>query len=343
MEQRDSRRGAGLVTLEVTNMSIQQPLPETVPAPTVALRPARARSGIFGGRPMWLIWPSVALLVVIIGIPLLIAIYISFLSLDQYTLRSWIAAPWVGLGNYVTALTAGNVIGASALTSLGVSLGFSLLTTLIITPIGILAALTVNTQYRGRTFVRSLYLVPYVIPTFVTALVWRQMFLNGTGPVDRFLAAIHVANINTYWLLGPNSFWAMVIADVWASWAFIYIMVLAGLQSISHEVYEAADVDGASSWQKLTRVVLPQLRHILGLALLLSTLYHFNNFTLPFVMFGTPPPLQADVLPLNIYVSSFQLFNFGLGGAMSVITLILMLIPGFVYLRALRLGEVTAS
>jgi multiple sugar transport system permease protein len=324
-------------------MSTIQPLPETVPAPTMVLRPERGRKGIFGGRPMWLIWPSIFLLVVIIGIPLLIAIYIGFLNLDQYTLRSWIQAPWVGLANYATALTAGSVVGTSALASLGVSLAFSLLTTLFITPIGIMAALTVNTQYRGRTFIRSLYLVPYVIPTFVTALVWRQMFLNGTGLVDRFLAAIHVANINTYWLLGPNSFWAMVIADVWASWAFIYIMVLAGLQSISHEVYEAADVDGANSWQKLTRVVLPQLRHILGLALLLSTLYHFNNFTLPFVMFGTPPPIQADVLPLNIYVSSFQLFNFGLGGAMSVITLILMLIPGFLYLRALRLGEVTAS
>jgi multiple sugar transport system permease protein len=324
-------------------MSIQQPIPEATPATTVVVRTARNRSGIFGGRPMWLIWPSIVLLVVIIGIPLLIAIYISFLNLDQYTLRSWISAPWVGLSNYITALTAGNVIGASALTSLGVSLAFSLLTTLFITPIGILAALTVNTNYGGRTLIRSLYLIPYVIPTFVTALVWRQMFLNGTGLVDRFLAAIHVANINTYWLLGPNSFWAMVIADTWASWAFIYIMVLAGLQAISHEVYEAADIDGANAWQKLTRVVLPQLRHILGLALLLSTLYHFNNFTLPFVMFGTPPPLQADVLPLNIYVSSFQLFNFGLGAAMSVITLIIMLIPGFVYLRALRLGEVTAS
>ncbi|HYU71383.1 MAG TPA: sugar ABC transporter permease [Ktedonobacteraceae bacterium] len=323
-------------------MSIQ-PIPETVPAPTAVLRPKRGRSRAPSGRPMWLMWPSILLLVVIIGIPLLIAVYISFLHLDQYTLRSWLQAPWVGLSNYVTALTAGNVIGASALVSLGVSLGFSLLTTLLITPIGILAALTVNTPYRGRTFVRVLYLVPYVIPTFVTALIWRMMFLNGTGLVDRSLAAIHVANINTYWLLGPNSFWAMVIADTWASWAFIYIMVLAGLQSISSDQYEAANMDGANSWQKLTRIVLPQLRHVLGLALLLSTLYHFNNFTLPFVMFGTPPPLQADVRPLNIYVSSFQLFNFGLGGAMSVITLILMLVPGFLYIRTLRLGEVTAS
>lgn len=311
---------------------------------TPAIKPERGKRRGGGDRPIWLMWPGIFLFIVIIGIPLLIAVYISFLNLDQYSLRSWLQAPWVGLANYMAALSGGEtVVGASALVSLGISLAFSLLTTLLITPIGILAALTVNTSYRGRAVVRALYLIPYVIPTFVTALIWRMMFLNGTGLVDRSLAAIHLANVNTYWLLGPNSFWAMVIADTWASWAFIYIMVLAGLQSISHDIYESAAIDGANSWQKLTRIVLPQLRHILGLALLLSTLNHFNNFTLPFVMFGTPPPVQADVLPLNIYVSSFQLFNFGLGGAMSVITLIIMLIPGFVYIRALRLGEVRAA
>jgi multiple sugar transport system permease protein len=324
-------------------MSIQ-PVPETMAEETsVALKPTR-RGGLFADRrPMWLMWPSIVFLVLIIGIPFLIAFYISFLQLDQYTLRSWVNAPWVGLSNYVSSLAAGNVVGASTLLSLGISVAFSLLTTLLITPIGILGALTVNTQFRGRAVVRALYLIPYVIPTFVTALVWRMMFLNRTGLVDRVLSGFHLANINMYWLLGPNSFWAMVIADVWASWAFIYIMVLAGLQSIPSDVYDAADVDGANAWQKLTRIVLPQLRHILGLALLLSTLNHFNNFTLPFVMFGTPPPVQADVLPLNIYVSSFQLFNFGLGGAMSVVTLILMLIPGLLYIRTLRLGEETVS
>src|SRR5260370_37810747 len=149
----DGRTDARLVTLEVTSMSIQ-PV-ETTPECTAAVVSSeRVRGRVLGSRPMWLVWPSIVLLVVIIGIPLLIAIYISFLSLDQYTLRSWIHAPWVGLSNYVTALTSGNVIGASALVSLGVSLAFSLLTTLCITPIGILAALTVNTTYRGRPFVR---------------------------------------------------------------------------------------------------------------------------------------------------------------------------------------------
>jgi multiple sugar transport system permease protein len=320
--------------------------PQDTPA---AARPVRAtktgflRARSWSRRPLWLLWPGLLLLVVIIGVPFLIAFYISFLSLDQYSLRTWLQAPWAGLSNYVATFTDGSVVGSSLLTSLGVSLGFSLLTTLLILPIGILAALTVNTPYRGRAFVRALYLIPYVIPTFVTGLIWRQMFLNGSGLVDRVLAALHLADINTYWLLGGNSFWAMVIADTWASWPFIYMMTLAGLQGLSSEVYDSAAVDGANFWQKITHIILPQLRNTLALAVLLSTLNHFNNFTLPFVMFGTPPPAQADVLPLNIYVSSFQLFNFGGGAAMSVLTLIIVLIPGFVYIRSLRLSEVKAS
>lgn len=320
--------------------------PEKAPA-SMRVRPAM-RAGVFrrrGGsrRPLWLLWPGLVLLLVIIGIPFLIAFYISFLKLDQYSLRSWLQAPWVGLGNYLATFTNGSVVGTSTLVSLGVSLGFSVLTTLLITPIGILAALTVNTPYRGRALVRALYLIPYVIPTFVTALIWRMMFLNGTGLIDRFLAALHVANVNTYWLLGSNSFWAMVIADTWASWPFIYMLTLAGLQSLPAEVYDSAAVDGANFGQKMLHIILPQLRHTLALAVLLSTLNHFNNFTLPFVMFGTPPPAQADVLPLNIYVSSFQLFNFGAGAAMSVFTLIIVLIPGFIYIRSLRLSEVKVS
>src|SRR5581483_61797 len=130
-------------------MSIQ-PVPETAQEDPALLQPVRGKGPVGGRRPLWLMWPSVALLMLIIGVPFLIAFYISFLNLDQYTLRSWISAPWVGLSNYVSSLVAGNVVGASTLGSLAVSIGFSLLTTLFITPIGILGALTVNTQFRGR-------------------------------------------------------------------------------------------------------------------------------------------------------------------------------------------------
>jgi multiple sugar transport system permease protein len=181
---------------------------------------------------MWLLWPSVVVVFLIVAVPFLIAVYTSFLSVDQYTLRQWVGAPWVGFDNYVAALAGSNVLSISALGSLGISVAFSVLTTLIITPVGILAALTVNTDFRGRALLRSLYLVPYVIPTFVTALLWRMMFLPQTGLINRFLAAIDLADVNTYWLVGAKSFWAMTITETWAVWAFIYIMVLAGLQSI---------------------------------------------------------------------------------------------------------------
>jgi multiple sugar transport system permease protein len=314
-----------------------QPAPEESNA-----RPKRRPGRTAGDRPLWLMWPNVVVVLLVVAVPFLIAVYTSFLSVDQYTLRQWVRAPWVGLENYVEALAGSNVLSVSALGSLGISVAFSVLTTLIITPIGILAALTVNTNFKGRALLRSLYLVPYVIPTFVTALLWRMMFLPQTGLINRTLSAIGVADLNTYWLVGAKSFWAMTITEVWAVWAFIYIMVLAGLQSIPVEQYEVAELDGANSWQKLTRVVLPQLRGLIYLAVLLSTLFHLNNFTLPFVMFGTPPPTPVTVLPLNIYLTSFNLFDFSLGSAMSVITLIIMLIPGFFYLRMLRLGEVTS-
>jgi multiple sugar transport system permease protein len=112
---------------------------------------------------------------------------------------------------------------------------------------------------------------------------------------------------------------------------------LAGLQNISSELYEAADVDGVTWMQKFRYVVLPQIRGQLLLGLLLSTLAHFNNFTLPFVLLGTPAPDAALTLPVNVYQTSFQVFRFGLGGAMAVISLILMIIPAVIYLRASRL------
>src|SRR5579859_3846775 len=118
----------------------QTTIPETTPGIVPALKPIKDGKRLLGGRPLWLMWPSVLMLLFIVGIPFLIAFYISFLNLDQYTLRSWIYAPWVGLANYLTALTTENVVGASTLASLGVSIAFSLLTTLFITPIGILAA-----------------------------------------------------------------------------------------------------------------------------------------------------------------------------------------------------------
>ncbi len=304
--------------------------------------PARAHALPRGSPlrpPYWMMAPSLALLGLIVFLPIVAAFYISLTDLNQYTIGDWLHAPFVGLRHYLDTLEPNGPFSSSLFNSIKASLAFSLLTTALITPIGVGAALLFNESIRGRAVFRAMMLLPYVIPTFVNAILWRLVFMNGTGLVDQLLAALHLGSRETFWLIGPNSLWAMVIADVWAAWPFVYLMSLAALQTIPGELYDAATIDGASGLRAFRHVTLPLIRPTLGLALVLSTINHFNNFTLPYVMFGISPPEQVNVLPLSIFVNSFVTFNFGLGAAMSVVALAIMLTPAVVYLRAARVGD----
>jgi multiple sugar transport system permease protein len=306
------------------------PLPGSAPARGSGKveKPRKERTP--GGRPLWLMSPTLILLTLVIVVPFLLAVVMSFLDLDQYSLKSWIKAPFIGLDNYREAFQTSGLIH-----SIGISLAFSLLTTAVCAPIGLIAALALNASFRGRFLVRSAFLIPYVLPSFVTATVWR-FILKPAGAFDQFLSIFGING--SQWLIGTNTFWALVIVDIWASWPFVYMMTIAGLQSIPNELYEAADMDGVTWFKKIRYVVIPQIRNQLALGLLLSTLAHFNNFTLPFVLFGSPAPNPVLTLPVNIYQTSFQTFRFGLGAAMSVLSLILLMIPVIFYLRASKLN-----
>lgn len=296
-------------------------------------RPNRALAPPYG-----LLVPTAVLLLIVVAVPFLIGIYVSMTNLNQYTIAHWASAPFIFLQNYLNSFSQVNAIGASFLQSVWISISFSVLTTLVILPIGIGAALLLNDEFPLRGWFRSLFLLPYVIPVFVTGIVWRLMFMNGFGLIDQALAALHLGSKESYWLIGPHAFWALVTADVWASWPFIYLMALAALQGVPQEVYDSATMDGAGPIGSLFRVTLPIISPTIALAGLLSTIFHFNNFALPFVMFGTPPPPATDVLPVTVYINSFQVFNFGLGSAMSVLSLIIILIPAAAYIRVVRLG-----
>ncbi|MFI5892406.1 carbohydrate ABC transporter permease [Actinoplanes sp. NPDC051513] len=276
-------------------------------------------------RPLWLLTPGGLLMIVVILIPLVLALWISLIDLDQYTLRRWVEAPFIGLANYAESLDSG------LLQSIWISVSFAVISTAATVPIGIAAALVTQNAYKGRGIIRAIFLIPYVLPSFVVASVWRTM-LQPDGIVNELLG-----RNNTLWLSGPNSYWTLILVEIWAAWPFIYLMALAGLQSVDHEVHEASAVDGVTWWPKLIKVILPYLRGPVLLACLLATLNHINNFTLPFVLFGAPAPDNVNVMPMLVYVTSFQSLRFGLSAAMAVVSLILVLIPLFVYLRAVRL------
>ena len=126
--------------------------------------------------------------------------------------------------------------------------------------------------------------------------------------------------------------------ETWAVWPFTYIMVLSGLNSISAELYDASEVDGAGYRAKIGYIVLPQVRGVLLLSVLLSTIFHLGNFTLPFVMFNLPPPPSVDVLPVDVYYNAFITNQYSLGAAIALVMVVVVLVPGIVYLRSTRLS-----
>ncbi|MEU8236210.1 sugar ABC transporter permease [Actinoplanes sp. NPDC048967] len=279
-------------------------------------------------RPLWLLIPGGTLMTLVIGIPLLLAFYIALIDLDQYTLRRWLQAPFIGLDNFVEAFESG------LLHSVWISVSFAVIATVATVPLGVAAAIVTQNAYRGRGWVRAVFLIPYVLPSFVVASVWRTM-LQPDGIVNATLTRIGVDG--GLWLSGPRSYWTLILVEIWAAWPFIYLMALAGLQSVDSEVHEASAIDGADWWPKLRRVILPYVRGPVLLACLLATLNHINNFTLPYVLFGAPAPDDVNVMPMLVYVTSFQSLRFGLSAAMAVVSLVLIAIPLFVYLRAVRL------
>lgn len=279
-------------------------------------------------RPLWLLAPGGLLMTLIIVIPFLLAIWIALIDLDQYTLRRWLDAPFIGIKNFTEAFQSG------LLHSIWISVSFAVLSTLVTIPIGVAAAVATQNAFRGRALIRGIFLIPYVLPSFVVATVWRTM-LQPDGVVNHLLHSVGVDG--GLWLSGPKSYWTLILVEIWAAWPFIYLLTLSGLQSVDSEVHEASAIDGATWWPKLRRVILPYLRGPILLACLLATLSHINNFSLPFVLFGVPTPDSVNVLPALVYVTSFQSLRFGLSAAMAVVSLILIAIPLFVYLRAVRL------
>ena len=269
--------------------------------------------------------PGGVLMMLVIVVPLGTAVDIALLDLDQYTFRRWLDAPFIGLANFATALDSGlpHAIWLSVL--------YAGVVTAATVPIGIAAAVATHDRFRGRGVVRSLFLVPYVLPAFVVGTIWR-IILQPQGIANHLLGLD-----GTLWLNGPRSFWALAVAQVWTSWPLVYLLAVSGLQAVDPVIHEAAALDGAGWWAKLRYVVAPYLRGPVSLALVVSFLHNLNSFTLPFVLFGVPSPYDVEVLPVLTYVESFQNFRFGLSAAMAVLSLALVAVPMVAYLRAVRL------
>lgn len=292
----------------------------------------RRRPGWF--LPYGMILPAAVLELAIHIIPMLLGIYISFTSLTQLTIRRWTTAPFVWFDNFVRGLDPGSALGNALFESLIRTIVYTVLVVGLSWALGMAAAVALNTRFRGRGVLRTLFLVPYALPVYVAAILWAFMFNQRDGMVNRVLVQdLGLLDERPFWLIGENAFWVLVIVSVWRLWPFAFLMLLAALQSVPADVYEAAAIDGASTWKRFTNITLPMVRSANLVVLLVMGLWTFNEFNIPYLLFGDTSPESARLISPLIYEHSFVNWNFGLGAAMSVMLLVVLIVASAMYVR----------
>ncbi|MET9464636.1 sugar ABC transporter permease [Streptomyces sp. NPDC006544] len=294
-------------------------------------RPGRRRRAAL---PYLLLLPALLLELLIHLIPMVMGITMSFRQLTQFFIRNWSSAPWTGFDNYELAVDIDKPVGEALLHSFFTTIGFTLLSVGLCWFLGTAAAVFMQETFRGRGILRALFLIPYALPVYAAVITWAFMFQRDNGLVNHVLhdqlgigGATH-----TFWLLGDNSFWALLIISVWKGWPFAFLIVMAALQNIPKDLYEAAALDGAGIWQQIRRITLPSVGAVNQVLILVLFLWTFNDFGTPFVLFGKSAPEAADLVSIHIYQSSFATWNFGTGSAMSVLLLLFLLLVTAAYL-----------
>ena len=292
--------------------------------------------------PYLLLLPALLLELLVHLVPMVIGIFMSFKQLTQFYIRDWGTAPWSGFDNYKVSMDFSAPVGKALLHSFLVTVGFTLLSVALCWLIGTAAAIYMQDTFRGRGLLRALFLVPYALPVYAAVITWVFMFQHDNGLVNHVLHdQLHLTDKPSFWLIGDNSFYALLTVSVWKGWPFAFLIVMAGLQNIPGELYEAAALDGAGLWQRLRRITLPSLRPVNQVLVLF--LWTFNDFNTPYVLFGKSAPEAADLISVHIYQASFVTWNFGTGSAMSVLLLLFLLVVTGVYLLLTSRGRKTAD
>lgn len=206
--------------------------------------------------------------------------------------------------------------------------------------IGLGLALLLDTQMRARGLFRSLLLVPMMLPPVVVGVVWRLMFNSNFGAINGTLRGFGVNTEGLTWTASPKLAMAsVIIADVWQWTPFMFLILLAGLQAIPQEPYEAALIDGSNAWQTFRHVTLPLLKPAILIALLLRTMDLLRVFDQIFILTEGGPGFATETVSLYIYRTAFRFSNFGYAAAMSFVLLIITNLISAGYIRLLRTRE----
>jgi multiple sugar transport system permease protein len=311
-------------------MSVPSVLPSTPSAttgrPEVANHPRAARQS--DGR--WLKWgfvaPTLLFLIALNVFPLLYNVILSFTNADLLSPTS----RWVGGRNYARVFY--DPVFAQAIRTTGVFVFFAVLIELLL---GFVLALALKRNFRGKTVVLTILLIPMMLSPAVMGLYWNLILSGSYGILNQMLAMIGLTNIQPQWTTDPRLKMAsLVMIDVWMWTPFMMLIALAGLNAIPHYIYEAAEIDRAGAWTVFRRVTLPMCAPLLLLAVLFRTTDALKQFDLVMAVTG-PNEAKTQTLSALLYQQMIQSQRIGLGSAYAVVVLVIVIALATVFTRYL--------
>jgi arabinogalactan oligomer/maltooligosaccharide transport system permease protein len=288
------------------------------------------------GRNIFIIAFLLPALIVMFGVIVYPFIYNIVISLSNMSLRHFRDWRIIGLRQYVKVFSEEIFYSVFFKTLIWtfVNVSFHVV-------IGVFLALILNKKsLKFKPIFRTLLILPWAIPQVITALTWRSMFNFEYGAINIFIAKyLNLSPVE--WLLRPfEAFTACIITNVWLGFPFMMVVALGGLQSIPQELYEAAEIDGASAWQKFKNITLPFLRPVMAPAITLGIIWTFNNLNIVWLVSnGGEPGDQTHILVSYVYKAAFNLYRYGYASALSVVIFFILLAIGLYFLKKTRAVE----
>ena len=265
-------------------------------------------------RQAWvLLAPMLLVMLLLTAWPLLRTIWLSFT--DAALIGSGETPAWIGLENYLYALS-----DPDFQASVWRTLYFTLVSVTFEGVIGVLVALLLNQKFVGRNVLRVLVILPWALPTIVNAMMWRLNFNPDYGSINALLSQLGIIDGYRSWLGSPDAALnAVMFADIWKNYPLVTLLVLAALQSIPEDLFEAARLDGASAWRRFRAITFPAIVAPLGVALVLRTIDAFKIFDIIYVMTRGGPVDSTKTLSFFVYQESFSYLRAGSGAAYAIL------------------------
>lgn len=268
------------------------------------------------------ILPCLLMLLLVLGFPAFMAVLNSFTPI-------WSEVKTFTTQNYVKL--AKDALFWNALAKTLIFVGGTVFLHLVV---GLAVAVALNAQIKARRFFRVVAILPWTVPDVISGLVWRFMYNPTSGIINDLLFRMRVTNNYIEWLADPKlALPSVIFADVWRGYPFVMIILLAGLQAIPRELYEAAKMDGASVFKEFRYITIPSLKRIILIAAALDIIWQFRRFGLVYNMTLGGPGHATEILSLYVYKQYFRYFNFEYASAIAVVMAVIMLAISFPYVR----------